>query len=323
VEFPEYMAIRHPIVLREEGKNLSLPDWAKAEIWLGWWCRNCQLEGKRLLVVAVLPSRKLSAAFAGLGCLLAGAKQFHGGFTWDDLRNLPEGSKIFWNIPGNHSRYEGEIGKIPDWDSNLVSVLITRGARRDVGTVWYFSAQRFSECLFSEECMPTQRRTIAMDNVLRLHGELGLDTKASWIWTAGTEAQIVTNQTKFWDNLDDLEIGSKGSNPLRFEDTLCAAKGNDRTLSKLRVVSVGQIHEQNSLLTILDGGDSFDHVQDIESGNVLILLDRTEYTMDKHNQILDACNSAIELSPGILPDPPAELPPGLEITAFVMPNDRT
>lgn len=317
------MAIRQPIFLRSNGENSPLSDWAKAEIWLGWWCRRNQLVGERLLVVAVLPSRKLSAAFAGLGCLLAGAKQFRGGFKWEDLRNLPEGSKIFWNNSGYQIRYEGEIGKIPDWDSNLVRVQITKGSKRDVGTVWYFSAKKFSECLFSEECMPTQRRTLAMDNVLRLHRELGVDTNARWIWTAGSEAQIVTNQTRFWDNLDDLQIGVKSSNPVPFEEALCATKGNDRTLSKLRVVSAGQIHEQSALLTILDGGDSFDHVQEIESGNVLILLDRTEYTIEKHNLILDACNSAVEPPQGALLDPPVEFPPGIEITAFSMPNPNT
>lgn len=322
MEFPEYMAIRHPVVVCDSGKTFSLPDWAKAEIWLGWWARQCQLEGKRLLVVGVLPSRKLSSAFAGLGCLLAGAKEFKGGFAWEDLRKMSVGSKIYWSVPGERVRYEGDIGSPPDWDPSLVSVQISKGARKDINTVWYFSSAKFSECLFSEECLPTQRGTAAIESMLQFHRDLGLHTKSRWIWTAGAEAQIVTNQTRFWGDINAFQIGTKTSNPILFEDALCATKGNDRGLSKLRVVSAAHIHEQSVPLSILDGGDAFDQIQNIESGNVLVLLDRTEYTTDKHNQILDACNSAITPSAGILLDPPAQLPPGMEVAAFVLPGDQ-
>lgn len=321
MEFPEYMAIGQHVVLSDGGKTCSLPDWAKAEIWLGWWSRKCQLDGKRMLVVAVLPSRKLSAAFAGLGCLLAGAKEFHGGFTWEDLRAMPVGSKIYWNAPGEKSRYEGDIGAIPAWDAELVSVLITKGARKDIGTIWYFSSAKFSECLFSEECLPTQRGTIAVENMLRFHRDLGLHTKPKWPWTAGLEGLIVTNQAQFWAGINDLQIGTRNSKAVAFEDALCAAKGNDKTLSKLRVASVGQIHEQGVPLRILDGGEAFDQIHNIESGNVLVLLDRIEYTPDKHNLILDACNSSVTLSPGILPALPAQLSPGMEMAAFILPSD--
>lgn len=314
------MKIGTPIFLWDGDEKLPMPDWAIAQIWLGWWCRKLQLTGNRMLAVAVLPTRELAAAFVGLGCLLAGAQLFRGSFSWGDFRNLPPGSEVFWKTPADNTRYEGVV--LEGKDSNLVPVKIRKGRKRDIDAVWSFSSSKFAECLFSEENLPTERRTVAMENAMRFHGNLGLDTNPRWIWTAGQEAHIVTNQTRFWEPLMNLQIGVQNLAPVPFADVLSAASSNDRILAKLRITSVGYVPGRDVPLTVLDGDHACGRVRQFDSGNVLMLLDRVEYAADIHNELLSALNVAQALPAESLVDLPTHFPPGVELTAFVLPTSQ-
>lgn len=322
MEFPEAMALRHPILIRDLGGESALPDWARAEIWLGWWCRRLQLAERRLLVVAVVPSRELAAAFAGLGCLLAGAQLFRDGFTWSDFRNLPLGTEVFWRTASDRSKYGGVVLDSPVISDVVAVKIATSRRQRDIGVIWYFTEQKFAECLFSEESLPNARRSAAMENTMRLHHDLGLETNPLWIWTAGPEARIVTNQTKFWNDLKDMHIRTKDSDSLPFVDTLCAAKGTDKTLAKLRIASAGYAPDQNVPVTILDGDNACDRILQFESGNVLMLLDHAEYSADIRNYLLEARNVEEDPPAEALADMPARLPPGIEVAAFVFQAGR-
>ena len=319
MEFPESMALRHPIFLMDRDEKAPLPDWVKTYIWLGWWCRKLKLEHDRLLVVSVLPTRKLASAFTGLGCLLAGAQQFRGGFGWQDFRNLPPGSVVFWKSLNDNTKYGGIVLEPPDWDMDLVPVMIT--TRVNNGTTWYFSERKFFECLFSQEDLPTPHGTVAMDNAMLLHQRLGLQTEPRWIWTAGAEVQVMTNQAKFRETLTGLQIGAQTAAAVPLEDALCAPSDGNK-LAKLRVLSVGHVFLKNVPVTILDGEAAFDQIDQIESGNILILLERTEYTAEIQNYLLDLRSWAKAPPPEVLQDMPSRFPPGIEITAFVVSNSQ-
>jgi len=320
VEFPESMALCHPFFIRDGDVEIPLPEWAKAEIWLGWWCRRLQLERDRLVVTAVLPDRNLAAAFAGLGCLLAGAQLFQSGLTWDIFRALPKGTEIFWRERGSQKRYEGSILEQNGWPADTVPVQIIKGRRRsDVGSTFGFSRNWFNDCIFSEERLPAENRSKAMDSALGLHRSLGLETNPRWIWTAGAEGRILTSQSRFHEALMGLRIGVQGSDPVLLGDALCMASDNDKTLAKLRLTSVSHVPEQGAPVTILDGGRAFDRIRQIESGNILMLLERTEYTAEIHNLLLDLRNVDKTSPSDILPDVPSRFPPGMELAAFVVP----
>src|SRR5690242_851705 len=103
------MLLRHPIFLHDGDEKFPLPDWSKALLWPGWWCRSFQLNETRVLAVVVLPARRYGSIFVGLGCLLAGARQFRGGFSWSNLQSLPPGTEIFWKTADRGVRYQGVI----------------------------------------------------------------------------------------------------------------------------------------------------------------------------------------------------------------------
>lgn len=320
MEFPESMLIRRPIFLQDGDERLPLPDWSKALLWLGWWCRSFQLNEKRILAVVVLPARRYGSIFVGLGCLLAGARQFRGGFSWNDLQSLPPGTGIFWKTESHGVRYQGVIQAKHEGAPGLVPVRITATRRsREVGLVWSFSPAKFAEYLFSEECLPAEKGTAAMDNALRFHRALGLETDPRWVCTAGAEGLLVTNQVGFWDAVDGIQIAAKSDAPLPLGDVLCAAGVRDRSVAKLRLAAASRVTEHISApMTILDGPAAWDQIQHIDTGNIVVLLERAEYTADVHNYLLEAAGDAEEAPDDLRRDVPGRIPPGVEVTAFVL-----
>lgn len=310
------------IFIQDDEEKGRLPDWAMAEIWLGWWCRKLQLSHDRLLVVAVLPARDMSAAFAGLGCLFAGAEQFCGGLTWDEFRVLPPGTDVFWKTSSSNTRYGGVILDANPSFPEMVQMRITSGKKGVVETTWGISIKTFEKHIFSEENLPTRRRTDVLESVVQFHRELGIATDGRWISTAGAEAQIVTNQARFRKSLQGLEIGAQGSTAVPVEDALCAAKPGDRVLAKLHVVSSVQKSEKPIPVTVLDGRGAFEQVNQIESGNVLILLERSEYTAEVDNFLLELRNVAATIPANVVQDIPSGFPAGMELCAFAVPKGQ-
>ena len=320
VEFPERMLIRHPIFLMDGEERLPLPDWSKALLWLGWWCRSFQPNRSRILAVAVLPVRSYASAFAGLGCLMAGAMLCRGGFSWDDLKSLPLGHEIFWKTAGNGVRYQGVILQPSEGAPDLVPVRITATRRsKEIGLVWSFSPAKFSECLFSEECLPTENGTAAINNALRFYRDAGLETDSRWLYSSGAEALIMTNQSSFWDAVDGLQIAVRKEGAIPLRDALCVASIHDRGVAKLRLSPANRMPGPIcSPVTILDGASAWDQMTYANSGNVLLLLDRTEFTVDIRNFLLDVANYADEPTAEMKLNIPDRLPPGIELTAFVL-----
>jgi hypothetical protein len=191
-----------------------------------------------------------------------------------------------------------------------------------VETTWGISIKTFEKHIFSEENLPTRRRTDVLESVVQFHRELGLATDGRWISTAGAEAQIVTNQARFRKSLQGLEIGAQGSTAVPVEDALCAAKPGDRVLAKLHVVSSVQKSEKPIPVTVLDGRGAFEQVNQIESGNVLILLERSEYTAEVDNFLLELRNVAATIPANVVQDIPSGFPAGMELCAFAVPKGQ-
>lgn len=320
MEFPETMQLRGPIFLHEADEKLPLADWSKALVWLGWWCRRYQVSGKRILAVVVLPARRYASMLVGLGCLLAGAAQFKKGFSWDDLHALPPGTEIFWKTASNGIRYHGIVLEGDIGTPGLIPVRITSTRRRrEVGSVWYFSPAKFAECLFSEEILPAEKGTAAIDNALRFHRDLGLETDPKWAWTAGAEGLIVTSQAGFREAVEGLHISTGAQAPLPLEDVLCTAGIHDRSIAKLRLAPASRFWERiTTPVTVLDGPIGWDQMSHVHTGNVVVLLERVEYTADVHNVLLEAAGYAEEPPADILIDIPGRLPPGVEASIFFL-----
>jgi len=306
--------------LHEAGVKYAMPAWAKAALWLGWWVRRWQLADSRVLVVTVLPSRELAAMFVSLGGVIAGAQQFDKGFGWDDLVALPANSPIFWKAPGSKTRYEGVILESEaSAGQELVPVRVERGGAKERGMVWFFSPRKFSECIFSEACLPTRQGSQVMENAFAFLHSVGVQVKRSWLWSAGVEVSLRTNMTRFWNAIDGLAIGVSDSGLCPAGDALCPAMPDERRNAKVQVASATRAAEKASPVHILDGIDAFHQVRDIGSGNVIVILDRAEYSPEVHNFLLNARNFSRDISRELLESVPERFPPGFELSAFVLP----
>lgn len=322
MEFPACMPIRHQIYLHEAGVKHAMPAWSKATLWLGWWARRWQLPDSRLLAVAVLPSRDLAAMFASLGCVIAGAQQFDKGFGWDDLVALPAGSPIFWKTPGSKTRYEGVVlESAASAGQELVPVRIEKGRSGERGVVWSFSPGKFAECIFSEACLPTRQGSQVMENAFAFLHSVGVQVRRSWLWSAGVEASLRTNMTRFRNAIDGLVIGVSDSGLCPAGDALCSAMPDERRNAKVLVASATRAAEKASPVHILDGIDAFHQVRDISSGNVVVILDRAEYSPEVHNFLLNAKSFSRDPSRELLESVPERFPPGFELSAFILPRE--
>lgn len=319
MNFLESMALSCALYLQDDEERLPLPDWAKAEIWLGWWCRNLQLKNKRLLVVAILPSRELAAAFVGMGCILAGTRMFSGELTWERFKSLQKGTDIFWRSPKGRGGYSGVILDRDALGPETIRVQIVKGGRRsDAGSIFEFSEKWFNDCLFSEAKLPAGQRKGALESAVMFCNQLGLEVNSPWMSTVGAEACLVTNQARFRHELLGLKVGVDSHPPTSMADVLCLQNGTDISASKLRLVSSGNYSGMSVPVTILDGGGAFGRIELVESGNVLVLLKRSEYTAEIQNYLLELRNVANAFSIDIAGDIPSSFPPGVELTAFVV-----
>ena len=300
-----------------DGKDAyTLPVWAKAQVWLGWWLRDLQLEKTRILAVAQLPSRSLAAAFTGLGCLMAGLNCFDGGFQWGNFTSLSIDTKVFWR--SNNKKYAGVICQSDNQDSNLVPVEVTNGPRCELGMKWWFSQKKFNECQFSTENLPTPRRAEAMEAVLPFFAEISHSDHERWIASKGAEVRLLTNMTHFHEELRNLQMQIGDMAPVSLEKILCSAKIGEGTPAKLRISSERSMTDEYFPVSILDGAAALFQLRDIEQGNIAVLLDRDEYTPEIQNLLIEAGSVAQAPSECVMQNVPEKMPPGFEVAAYLL-----
>lgn len=268
----------------------SLPDWAASLIWLGAWCRSSRPAGKRLIVFAVLPTRELAAAFASLGCLMAGASNFEDALSWPTFKKLPSGRGVFWISKNGAKRYSGNIVGFKDHDgSEFIVVDITKAPRNaEVGTRCEISRNYFNDYRFTEEKPPTAPRSGSFDAAAQSLRYLVENFNPKWIWADGAECLIVTNVASFESSLAGLSLSIEGCrNPIAISDLLCLERNKVQSHAKLRIDHPKGTLSGNFPVVILDGAKAFMvHEHLAAASNMLVILDRSEYQEGIHDAVL-------------------------------------
>lgn len=302
--------------------TLPLPDWAVGILWIGNWARIHQFRDKRLIVFVVLPTRRFAAAFAGLGCLIAGARTFRDELSWRRFRALPPGQSVFWKQRSGSGNYQGNIVGFTELDgSQFIEVRITKAPRKaEVGVLHTISESTFEGYHFSEERPPTAMRSVALEEANSLIETLVGGINDRWMWSDGAEGIVLTSVVSFQRCLEDIRLAVDGRPPMAMSDLLCLGRNRDQVHAKFRIIHPrGKIDGQFPL-TILDGAEALsvhEHVG-IDS-NLLIFLDRSEYQEDVHSLVQQLRAVSFDYGtnefPGDLPD---RFPPGFEIAAFLV-----
>lgn len=309
------------ISVLDDGEKCALPDWAASLMWLGAWCRSNQLVGKRLIVFAVLPTRELAAAFAGLGCLVAGASAFEDVLSWPTFKKLPAGRSVFWVHRNTMERYRGEIvGFKESGGTEFIVVVVTKAPKRShVGATIEINQSHFNEYRFTEEKPPTLPRTAAFGAAEKSLGAVVENLNPKWIWADGAEGLLVTNVTAFESAISDLSLMIDKTTPIAMSELLCMDRNNKQTHAKLRVDHPRGALEGGFPLAILDGARAFmahEHLAVVP--NMLVILDRSEYQEGMHDKALELRSISQDNSTYLQDSMPDRFAPGIELAAYLI-----
>ena len=298
----------------------SLPDWAASLVWLGAWCRSSQLEGKRLIVFAVLPTRELAAAFASLGCLVAGASIFEDALSWLTFKNLPTGRGVFWSHRNDKARYCGNIVGFKEYEgSEFIVVVVTKAPRNaEVGSSREINRKYFDEYRFTEEEPPTVPRSASFDAAEQTLRSLVENLNPKWIWADGAEGLLVTSVVTFESAIAGFSLTIEGQTPIAMSDLLCLGRNKGQSHAKLRIDHPRGALAGNFPLAILDGAKAFmvhEHLAAVS--NMLVILDRSEYQEGIHDAVLGLRSiSSDGQNADFKSAMPSKFTPGVELAAY-------
>ena len=300
---------------------ISLPDWALALVWLGYWCRLNQHKGKRLIVFAVLPTRELSAAFAGIGSLIGGAIAFEDTLSWATFKKMPIGRNVFWVHRNTMTRYCGEIIAFKEFEgTEFIVVKVIKAPRKaELGLIREISKSYFDEYRFTEERPLSVPKAESFDIALQALKSLVPTLNQKWIWADGAEALILSGLTKFEHSLQGVSLSIDGNAPVALSELLCMGRNKEQTHAKLRIDHPKGGIDGNFPVAILDGTAAFlvhEHLS--SAANLLFLLDRSEYQADVHDTVIGLRSIPHQAIPNLNLFMPEKFAHGIEISAFLI-----
>lgn len=309
------------ISVLDDCEKSALPDWAASLMWLGAWCRSNQLAGKRLIVFAVLPTRELAAAFASLGCLVAGASAFEDALSWPTFKKLPAGRSVFW-VPRNTGvRYCGEIVGFKEYEGSEFIVVKVTTARRpsEVGLIREISRAYFDDYRFTEEKPPSAPKAASFEAAWQSIEPLVKNPNPKWIWADGAEGLLVTSLAVLESEILHLSLSIDGRPPISMPELLCLERNKVQSHAKLRIDHPRGAIDGVFPLAILDGAKAFlvhEHLASVS--NMLVILDRSEYQEGIHDKALELRSISQDNNGYFQGSMPDRFAPGIELAAYLI-----
>jgi len=314
--------IRQRVSILYGDHTYSVPDWAATLIYLGSWVRSNSIADKRLIVAIVLPTRELAAAFAAIGCLIAGASAFEDALSWPKFKSLPTGREVFWSLRDGTDRYRGKILGVEErGNSEFISLCVSKAPRRKViGTTLQINRRYFEGYRFTEEAPPTRPKTELFNAAKQALGRLVENLNPKWVWADGAEGLLVTSVATFENSIKGLSLSIGERGPIAISDLLCSARNRDQSHSKLRIEHPRGALAGDFPVAILDGPNAFlvhEHLAKIP--NLLVILDRSEYQQDIHDVLLSLRSISCDSHNDDLQESiPGTFPAGVEVAAYLI-----
>jgi hypothetical protein len=314
---------RGKLSLRIADGLIPLPSWADWLIWLGSWMR-CQAEmtGRRVAVVR-LPSRRLSAAFVGLGALLAAVRTHNDSLDWESLQALPKGSTVHWRVVQGDktTRYAGTVKSVELLEgSKFLAISITKPLRNNGSTFLLPKGTALSYGVtLGSTTARTDKQHIA---TAALFSFLVEGASQTWIRSSGTDGMIVTEQSSFLDDLTELTIATDHSIYVPFLEALTLSSSEIKQHGKLQLVSTrSELFQENRIgLTVLDGSAASMNLPISKAQSVIILLDHSEYDEEFVHLMNPFFGNSSNEGVHIPPEGVISPPEGVEIFIFALPE---
>lgn len=299
---------------------VPLPDWARTAVEVGMLARQASLSTQsRLIVCCVVPCRDVFTALIGFGAVLAGGFAFKNGFAWEDFLSLEPGSEIFWKEKDRGGNYVGVVEPHEELSGQIfIPVTIKKPARKQGR--WLFTRDKFLECIFSEDKLPSLEGEEKYARAEAFFSSLGIQKASSWLMTSGAEVRLITNFAALKRNLEGWRLlaGEAGSGePL--DDLVLLKHEEDSSLAKATIASyLGEL-VVDCPVTVLDGPLAFQSFQKVGSGSLVFVLERAELGLE-HVSFLEQASyqhspaHAVEIASKFLSD----VPETVEITGYCL-----
>ena len=299
---------------------LPLPDWARTAVEVGMLARQAAHSNQsRLIVCCVVPCRSVFTALIGLGAVLAGGFAFKKGFAWEDFLSVEPGTEIFWKEKNRGSNYVGVVELQEELlGQTLVPVRIIKPVSKQGR--WLFSKDKFAECIFSEEKLPSPRGAEKYARSEAFFNDLGIQKASSWLMTAGAEVRLVTNRAALERNLEGWGVvAGESSVGESLDDLMLLKREEDATLAKATIAShLGELLV-TCPVTVLDGPLAFQSFQKVDSGSMVFVLERTELDVE-HVSFLEQASyqhspdGAVKIGTMFL----STVPESIEVTGYCL-----
>jgi hypothetical protein len=300
------------------GNAFSLPDWARTAVELGAYARYAAASRKtRLIICCVVPCRNVFTGLVGLGSIIAGGRLFRKGFSWEDLMSLEPGTEIYWKINGESHNYTGVLEPHEEiHGQTLVPVTISKPSKKKGR--WYFSESKFRECVFSEESLPSVYASERFSIAESFYDALGVSATSKWLMTAGAEVRFVTRGAQFKRTLEGWAMTSNLESVASSLDQLLILREEaDSSLAKARITHHMGTFVSDCPVSIIDGPLAFQRIPDIESGSLVVVLEREELADEHVDLLLQASNEhSLECEQELSEFAFSDIPATVEVTGY-------
>lgn len=278
---------RERLSIRTDGGSCPMPAWADWLIWLGAWLRSqAALSGRRVTVV-LLPTRRLAAAFVGLGAMLAASRLHDDILDWDALQALPVGTLVHWrDLKGKSGRavsYSGTVDGICDIDGNQFLAIVGQTPAKSKGVTYRLSRASALSYGVTRGAI-TKRGEDTLARAASLMKNIVDASSTTWIRSPMADSTVITERFSFLADLDGvfLEADNVPGVPLR--ETLALTDSEGRH-GKLRLIPVRGMDSDDILqgVTILDGARATSRLGQVSARSIVVLLDHADFDEEVAN----------------------------------------
>lgn len=299
---------------------LLLPDWAAFLIWLGSANRGFDFSGKRVVCVALLPTRICCSSLAAFGSIASSLTNPENGLSWDLFLECEEGLNVYFlhtDRKGNRKQLVGELCSVVDYGGQkLRSIKIVSSRREYQGLSLQIGQSKFLDSNVSFHPHHRSRLLSELYDLSDFFSRTLHGFNENRLLLRDPESVIVTSRAGWERENEEVLVGiieDQVPNLLPAKEVLLTRFS--RTL--LSSTKSKDLQEINCPLAILDGLDALRSRQFINARNILVLLDQNEYGEEAEDVLAQFAACCTNDRPKEFNDLPSQCPSGIEVQFYL------
>jgi len=302
-----------------------LPQWAEFLVYCGYLSRSIQIQNARIVIVLLLPTRELAAAFTSLGVILGSLKSTKEFLTWEQFLELPEGTDLYVKLTykGANRSLKGVAGEKADSAHGLFRrILITNGPKAIRGSSELVVKESYGRFGISMTEHPKERDLQSIVKAGTFLKGVSQFYKPNWMVSDQVEGLVLTVKTAWRRVTQSIQLGASDySNSTDLADILLASDRPDKRSSRIAVYAPGKkVESAYAPTAILDGPRALWQWREVAARNFVILAGRSEFDEEMSGTLFDLTSARDDqLLPSEFASLKDKIPDGIGLALFAMP----